>query len=63
MGFQYDWVSMLKSDLGLSELGFRTLLFHRYDMQDDVELDENDYRYAITLRKKYDPSIVADSVS
>jgi len=62
MGFQFDWVSMLKSDLGLSELGFRCLLFNRYDMQDGVELDDNEQRYATALRKKFDPSIAADTV-
>ena len=62
MGFQYDWVSMLKSDLGVSELGFRCLLFNRYDMQDGVQLDENELRYATALRKKFDPSIATDTV-
>jgi len=63
LSFQYDWVSMLKSDLGLSELGFRCLVFRRYDMQDDVELDEIAQRYATALRKKFDPNVVSDSVA
>jgi len=62
LGFQYHWVSLLKSDLGLSELGFRSLLFRRYDMQDDAMLDDSEQRYAAALRKKFDPSITADSV-
>jgi len=61
-GFQYDWVSLLKSDLGLSELGFRCLLFRRHDMQDAAELDDNEQRYVAVLRKKFDPSITTDSV-
>jgi len=62
MSLQYDWVSMLKSDLGLSELGFRCLVFNRYDMQDDVQLDDSQQRYAVALRKKFDHSVVSDSV-
>jgi len=62
LGFQYDWVSMLKSDLGLSELGFRCLLFRRYDMQDNVELDDNEQRYATALMNKFHFSAAADAV-
>jgi len=60
--FNFDWVSMLKSDLGLSELGFQCLLFHRHDIRDDAELDETEQRYAAVLRRKFDPNAAGVSL-
>jgi len=59
--FSFDWVSMLKSDLGLSELGFQSLLFNRHDIHDGAELDESEQRYAAVLRRKFDPNAASDS--
>jgi len=63
LGFQYDWVPLLKSDLGLSEVGLRSLLFRRADMQDAAtDLTDSDQMYATALRKKFDPTSIDDSV-
>jgi len=58
---EFDWVSLLLSDLGLSEIGFRCLLFNRYDMQDDAELDDTRRKYAGVLRRKFDQNVAGDS--
>ena len=62
---EYDWVSLLKCDLGLSELGFRCLLFNRADMQhdDDATLDDTERRFAAVLRKKFDGNVVSDDLT
>jgi len=51
---------MLKSDLGMSELGFQSLLFNRHDIRDDTGLDESQQRYAAVLRRKFDPNTTSD---
>jgi len=59
----YDWVSLLKSDLGVSELGFRALLFNRHDMRDSPDaaagLDDGERRCVAALRRKFDANAVA----
>ena len=53
---------MLTSDLGLSELGFQSLLFNRHDIRDNAELDESEQRCATVLRRKFDPNTASDSL-
>jgi len=60
--FSFDWISMLTSDLGLSELGFQSLLFNRHDIRDNAELDESEQRCATVLRRKFDPNTASDSL-
>ena len=53
MGFPHDWAAMLKSDLGISEFGFRSLLLRRHDMQDDAALEESEKRMVETLKRRH----------
>ena len=54
MNFEYDWLTLLQSDLGLSEVGFKELLFHRHEMQEGAYLEEENKKPAQVLRKKYE---------
>ena len=45
-----DWEKLLQSDLGLSELGFRTLLYNRHEMQDGAFLEDNEKKPVASLR-------------
>ncbi|KAL4228091.1 hypothetical protein ACF0H5_013526 [Mactra antiquata] len=45
-----DWEKLLQSDLGLSELGFRTLLYNRHEMQDGAYIEENEKKPVANLR-------------
>ncbi|XP_078589088.1 uncharacterized protein KIAA0825 homolog isoform X2 [Branchiostoma floridae x Branchiostoma japonicum] len=52
--FPWDWAELLQSDLGLSELGFTTLLQHRCDMTDESCLDtDKEKRHVATLKAKF----------
>ena len=59
---EFDWVSLLRSDLGLSELGFQSLLFNRHDIRDDAVLDDSEQRYATQLHRKFDAHTANDSL-
>ncbi|XP_022099674.1 uncharacterized protein KIAA0825 homolog [Acanthaster planci] len=51
--FPYDWPRLLQCELGMSEVGFRTLLSHRHEMQEDAFLEEAEKRPVQALRSKY----------
>ena len=52
--FDFEWQSLLQSDLGLSEVGFRELLFHRHEMQEGAYLEEEEKKPVHILRKRYE---------
>ncbi|XP_023933261.1 uncharacterized protein KIAA0825-like [Lingula anatina] len=52
--FAFNWTELLKSDLGLSELGFKTLLYHRHDMQDGAYLEQGEKKPVQALKAKFD---------
>ncbi|XP_072039012.1 uncharacterized protein KIAA0825-like [Amphiura filiformis] len=52
--FAIDWLKLLQSDMGLSEAGFRNLLLHRHEMQEDAYLEEIEKKPVRVLRLKYD---------
>ncbi|XP_077989085.1 uncharacterized protein KIAA0825-like [Glandiceps talaboti] len=52
--FKYDWPVILSSDLGLSEIGFRNLLSHRYEMQENAYLEESEKKPVTVLKTKFD---------
>ncbi|XP_052100793.1 uncharacterized protein KIAA0825-like [Mytilus californianus] len=54
MNFNIDWQKLLASDLGLSEYGFRTLLYNRHEMQDGAYLEENEKKPVEVLRSVYE---------
>jgi hypothetical protein len=53
MNFSWDWSALLYSDLGLSQVGFRELLFNRHEMQDGAYLEENEKKPVESLRRKF----------
>ena len=52
--FSIDWLKLLQSDMGLSEAGFRNLMSHRHEMQEDAYLEEIEKKPVRVLRSKYD---------
>nr|XP_006811659.1 PREDICTED: uncharacterized protein KIAA0825-like [Saccoglossus kowalevskii] len=52
--FHYDWQKLLSIDLGLSEINFRNLLSHRYELQDNAYLEESDKKPVSVLKTKFD---------
>ena len=52
--FSIDWLKLLQSDMGLSEAGFRNLLSHRHEMQEDAYLEEIEKKPVRVLKSKYD---------
>ena len=52
--FEYNWMSLLQSDLGLSEIGMKNLLFHRHEMQEGAFLEETEKKPVEILKKKFD---------
>ncbi|XP_064652487.1 uncharacterized protein KIAA0825-like isoform X2 [Lineus longissimus] len=52
--FNINWQSLLQSDLGLSEIGFRTLLFNRHEMQEGAYLEEVEKKPVHVLKMRYD---------
>ena len=42
--WQPDWVGLLHSDLGVTEVGVRTLLQHRHELQDATHLERTEKR-------------------
>ncbi|KAH3834366.1 uncharacterized protein KIAA0825-like isoform X2 [Dreissena polymorpha] len=49
-----DWERLLQSDLGLSELGFRTLLYNRHEMQDGAYLEDTEKKPVAALRAVFE---------
>lgn len=49
-----DWEKLLQSDLGLSELGFRTLLYNRHEMQDGAFLEEKEKKPVANLKALFE---------
>lgn len=54
MNFQFSWPELLRSDLGLTEIGFRRLLFNRHEMLKDASLDDNEKKLVDALKNCYD---------
>ncbi len=52
--FPIDWLKLLQSDMGLSEAGFRNLLSHRHEMQEEAYLEEVEKKPVRVLKSKYD---------
>ncbi len=50
----YDWIPLLQSDMGLTEINFRTLLYHRHEFQDATFLEESEMKPVQTLKSKFD---------
>ena len=50
----WNWAALLQSDLGLTEAAFRSLLFHRHEMQDGAYLEETEMKPVQILRNKFD---------
>ncbi|XP_074651811.1 uncharacterized protein KIAA0825-like [Tubulanus polymorphus] len=50
-----DWSKLVQSDLGMSEIGFRTLLFNRHEMHENAVLEENEKKPVQNLHAMYDP--------
>ena len=51
--FPYNWPKLLQCELGMSEVGFRNLLSHRHDMQEDAFLEEAEKKPVQLLKIKY----------
>ena len=51
---QLDWEKLLQSDLGLSDLGFRSLLYNRQEMQDGAYLEDKEKKPVATLRAVFE---------
>ena len=51
---QLDWEKLLQSDLGLSDLGFRSLLYNRHEMQDGAYLEDGEKKPIATLRAVFE---------
>jgi len=49
-----DWERLLQSDLGLSEKGFRSLLYNRHEMQDGAYLEEVEKKPTMALRAVFE---------
>ena len=52
---EYNWVGLLSADLGMTEVGFRALLFHRHELQGDAYVEETDLKHVNALRAMFDP--------
>jgi hypothetical protein len=50
----YDWLSLLQADLGLTDINFRTLLYHRHEFQDAAFLEESEMKPVQTLKSRFD---------
>jgi len=48
-----DWERLLQADLGLSEAGFRALLYQRHEMQDGAFLEDGEKKPVAALRATY----------
>ncbi|XP_064608337.1 uncharacterized protein KIAA0825-like [Liolophura sinensis] len=53
MDFPFDWHKLLQTDLGLSEVGFHTLLFSRHEMQEGAYVEGNEQKAVMALRRKF----------
>lgn len=52
--FNINWQDLLSSDLGVSEFGFRSLLYNRHEMQDGAYLEEQEKKPVETLKSVYE---------
>jgi hypothetical protein len=52
--WSWDWHKLLQADLGLTESGFRCLLYHRHEMQEGAFLEEIEMKPVRVLRTKFD---------
>ena len=52
--YEFDWLRLLQSDLGLTETNFRTLLYHRHEMQDGAFLEEMEKKPVQVLKGKFE---------
>lgn len=52
--FNINWQELLSSDLGISEFGFRSLLYNRHEMQDGAYLEEQEKKPVETLKSVYE---------
>lgn len=52
--FNINWQDLLTSDLGVSEFGFRSLLYNRHEMQDGAFLEEQEKKPVETLKSVYE---------
>ena len=50
-----DWQALLQADLGLTELGFCTLLSHRHEFQEGAFLEEGEKKPVHVLKSKFNP--------
>ena len=58
MNFQYSWSELLTVNLGMTEIGFRRLLFNRHEMQKNATLDDNEKKMCDILRNCYEADII-----
>ncbi|XP_052791373.1 uncharacterized protein KIAA0825-like [Mya arenaria] len=49
-----DWEKLLQADLGLSEVGFRSLLYNRHEMQDGAYLEDSEKKPVTALRAMFE---------
>ena len=54
MRYPFNWSQVLQSDLGLSEFGFKTLLYHRHEMQDGAYLEDSEKRPVEILKSVFE---------
>ncbi|XP_041373481.1 uncharacterized protein KIAA0825-like [Gigantopelta aegis] len=54
MSFPFNWSQILQSDLGLSEFGFKTLLYNRHEMQDGAYLEDSEKRPVEILKSVFE---------
>ncbi|XP_062617081.1 uncharacterized protein KIAA0825-like [Saccostrea cucullata] len=52
--YDINWQDLLSSDLGISEFGFRSLLYNRHEMQDGAYLEEQEKKPVETLKSVYE---------
>lgn len=55
--FSYNWQNLLQCDLGLTKVGFRSLLFRRHDMMEGASINDGEKRLVEVLRKNFDDDI------
>ncbi|KAK3600467.1 hypothetical protein CHS0354_013026 [Potamilus streckersoni] len=51
---KWDWMKLLKSDLGLSEFGFRSLLYNRHEMLDSTYLEDSEKKHVRILKAVFE---------
>ena len=51
---ELDCEKLLQSDLGLSDVGFQALLYHRHEMQEGAYLEEKEKKPVATLKSVFE---------